>query len=116
MSDYVPNTIKYKNIISVLKENTDLDLINQKEAVIDHLIVIFELNNSEKLRCAIKNQLRQKFYNNYNNKFNNLPKNKKTIEDFQNKYENWLEFDLVFSFDETDNQIDTPGNYAVILN
>ena len=86
----------------MLRNSDDLSEIEAKSAVLNYLILHFQLNDSDNLRAALKERLSKTFYNNLNKRFKKLSKNKRTYEQLAKKYESCLNNDLHFKFDENE--------------
>ena len=51
------------------------------------------------MKTFLEDKLRKSFFNNFQKRYKNLPKNKKSYEHFENTHQSWLNNNLHFHFD-----------------
>ena len=104
-------SVTYRDIFSILKNNSHLRLEVQKELVLNNIILMFELDDCEKVRAIIQNKLKTSFYNNIERRLQKLSKNKRNYEFFECYYSNCLQGELCISFETIESNKDfTPSS------
>ena len=94
-------TVSNPELFLVYANKVTFNLESRKAAVIDHLVITFDLSNCSELKSALNAKLSKSFYNNLQKNLNNLSKNKKNIEHFEVVYKSWLDNSFNFGFSDT---------------
>lgn len=111
MAEYV---IQHKDVLSFWKDNESGTFDEQKEAITLCFLKKFDLEITDEIKISLKRELTIHFFNNYKQRLNRLPKNKKSFQAFESVHQQWLENEFRFrhiQFKQINTQ--TRGNYLL---
>ena len=93
--------IKIKEIHFILQRcSPSLSDEKKKNKVLNQLANMYRLG--ENAKKSLKDELRKRFFSNYQRRYNRLPKNKKSNEEFVLRNSEWLNNFFDFTYNEND--------------
>ena len=92
--------ISHEKIFFSLKVNSALKPNERNDVVVNDIIQRYDISNNKSVVEKLKFKLSNTFFTTYGKYLKKLPRNKRNFDEFEKKYNKWLNNERVFHYDD----------------